>query len=103
MLKSAKAAVPDPVKYGSLSAAEVSPAKAASSASYACTFVPIANPRAVRAAEAVAPPVPPLAMGRVPVTEEVREIGAPPPAVPSWLCPVVSLAKASIALNSLLE
>ena len=59
--KSARAAVPDPVKYGTLLAADVSPAIAASSASYAWTSVPIANPRFVRALAAVDAPVPPSA------------------------------------------
>ena len=53
-LKSATAAVPDPVKYGILFAALVSPAIAAKSPSYACTLVPITSPSVVRCAAASA-------------------------------------------------
>jgi hypothetical protein len=59
--RSATSAVPDPVKYGSLSAAEVKPPIAARSASYPCTSEPIATPRAVLASPAVLDPVPPFA------------------------------------------
>ena len=44
-----------------MSAADVKPARAAKSASYACTSEPIATPRFVRAPEAVELPVPPAA------------------------------------------
>ena len=48
----ASAAVPKPVKYGTVSAADVSPAIAVSSASCACTFVPITRPRLLLVVEA---------------------------------------------------
>ena len=51
-VKSYVAAVPDPVNCIPLSAAEVNPATAANSASYACTSVPIVNPRLVRVVDA---------------------------------------------------
>jgi hypothetical protein len=54
-------AVPEPVKYGNESAALVNPARAARSASYAWTFVPIARPRFVLAVAASVAPVPPFA------------------------------------------
>jgi hypothetical protein len=55
-------AVPLPVKYGNVSAADVSPASALNSASYAWTFVPITSPRYDLAFAAVAydKPVAPL-------------------------------------------
>ncbi len=68
-------AVPMPVKYGSRSVSEDSPASAFSSASYAWTSDPIARPRFVRAPEASVAPVPPLATVRVPVVPAM--IGSP--------------------------
>lgn len=62
-VKSASAAVPDHVKYGNLSAALTSHAIAASSASYACTSVPITSPRFVLAVAASDAPVHPSATG----------------------------------------
>ena len=41
-------AVPEPVNWIPLSAADVKPAMAANSASYACTSVPITRPNVVR-------------------------------------------------------
>ena len=53
-----------------MSAADVRPASAASSASYAWTSEPIARPRAVLAALAEVAPVPPSLIARVPVMLE---------------------------------
>ena len=52
VVKSNTAAVPDPVNWIPLSAAEVNPAIALRSASNACTFVPIAKPKLVLAVDA---------------------------------------------------
>ena len=59
VVKSNVAAVPEPVNWIPLSAAEVKPAIAAKSASYSCTSLPIANPKFVLASLAVVAPVPP--------------------------------------------
>ena len=47
----------------------VNPAISVNCASKACTFVPIASPKAVLAAEAEVDPVPPSPTARVPVIE----------------------------------
>ena len=57
-----------------ISAAEVNPAIAASSASYAWTSDPIASPRFVLASAAEVAPVPPLATGTVPAVISCPEI-----------------------------
>ena len=66
-VKSYVAAVPEPVNCIPLSAADVKPAIAAKSASYACTSLPIANPKFVLAFNSVVAPVPPSLTANVPV------------------------------------
>ena len=63
--RSASDAAPLPVKYGNLSVALVSPARAESSTSNACTSVPMTSPSAVCAPDALVAPVPPTLMPMV--------------------------------------
>jgi hypothetical protein len=113
-------AVPEPVKYGNLSAALVSPAIAASSTSYPWTFVPIARPRLLRAvAESVAP-VPPLAIAiavpfHVPIvivptevkleltTVELSDVPVSVPAAAVTVCDPALVNDIDVPLREILE